>query len=213
MLLAKAVPKGIKYRECKVRPARMPPVPYVPEKDPVQEMVSLLKSNQSLKTTIGADAELCLPIWHCGTRKAFFIHVSSALDKVKKRGTFKAYKEAYEAYVEQKEAAKDAKANFSFLQPQQAKARKPTRRGLRKLLRRLLGKTALRKRRLLRRPRKAQLSSTLQPQIFARSARPSKRKPPMQKRPPRSIRMPLRPRCFSFTQICYLLMQSTGETR
>ena len=74
----------------------------MPEKDPIQEMVSLLKSDQSLKTTIGADAELRLPIWHCGASKAFLMHVSSALDAIKKRGTFKAYKEAHEAYVEQK---------------------------------------------------------------------------------------------------------------
>jgi hypothetical protein len=66
MLLAKAVLKGIKDRECKRFALREHPlVPYIPEKDPIQETVSLLKSNQSLKTTIGAYAELCLPIWHC----------------------------------------------------------------------------------------------------------------------------------------------------
>ncbi len=54
MSLAKAVPEGIKDRECKRFALReSPPVPYVPEKDPVQEMVSALKSDQSLKTTIG----------------------------------------------------------------------------------------------------------------------------------------------------------------
>ncbi len=69
MSLAKAVPKGIKDRECKrFTLQERPPVPYVPEKDPVQETVSLLKSDKSLKTTIGVDAELCPPIWHCGTR-------------------------------------------------------------------------------------------------------------------------------------------------
>jgi hypothetical protein len=61
--------------------------PYVPEKDPVQETVSALKIDQSLKTTIGVDAGLCLPIWHCRTRKAFLMHVSSALDAIKKWGT------------------------------------------------------------------------------------------------------------------------------
>jgi hypothetical protein len=91
MLLAKAVPEGTKDRECKRFALReRPPVPYVPEKDFVQEMVSLLKSNQSLKTTIGADAELCLPIWHCGTCEAFLVHMSSALDAIVKQGTFKA---------------------------------------------------------------------------------------------------------------------------
>ncbi len=64
--LVKAVPKCIKDRECK-RFALQEHLPmlYVPEMDPVQETVSLLKSDQSLKTTIGVDAELCLSIWHC----------------------------------------------------------------------------------------------------------------------------------------------------
>jgi hypothetical protein len=99
MLLAMAVPEGIKDQECKrFALQECPPVPYVPEKDPIQETVSLLKSNQSLKMTIGADAELSLPIWHCRTHEAFLMHVSSALDAIKKRGTFKAYKKVHEAY-------------------------------------------------------------------------------------------------------------------
>ena len=78
----------------------------MPEKDPIQETVSLLKNDQSLKTTIRVDANFCLPIWHCGTREAFLMHVSSALDAIEKRGTFMAYKEAHKAYVEQREVAK-----------------------------------------------------------------------------------------------------------
>jgi hypothetical protein len=63
MSITKAVPEGIKDRECKrFALQECPPVPYKPEKDPVQESVSLLKSDQSLKTTIEADAELHLPI-------------------------------------------------------------------------------------------------------------------------------------------------------
>jgi hypothetical protein len=92
----------------------MSSVPYVPEQDSVQEMVSLLKSDQSFKTTIEVDAELRLPIWHCRTCKAFLMHVSSALDAIKKRGTFKAYKEAHEAYVEQKEVVKQAKTALAL---------------------------------------------------------------------------------------------------
>ncbi len=94
MSIAKAVPEGIKDRECeRFTLQECPPVPCVPEKDPVQELVSLLKSDQSLKTTIGADAKLYLPIWHYGTREVFLMHVSSALNAIKKRGTFKAYRE------------------------------------------------------------------------------------------------------------------------
>jgi hypothetical protein len=154
MSIVKAVPEGIKDHKCKrFALQECPPVPYVPEKDPVQETVSLLKSDQSLKTTIGADAEPRLPIWHCGTREAFLMHVSSALDTIKKRGTFKAYKEAHEAYVEQHKVVKEVKVNIIFLRLPLAKARKPPRRRLRKLPWRLQGRTALRKRRLLRKPR------------------------------------------------------------
>jgi hypothetical protein len=73
MSLAKAVSKGIKQdKECKRFALReCPPVPYLPEKDPVQETVSALKSDQSLKTTIREDAELRIPIWHTGTSEAF----------------------------------------------------------------------------------------------------------------------------------------------
>ncbi len=110
-----AVLKGIKDRECKrFALQECPPVPYVPERDPVQATVSLLKCDQSHKTTIGADAKLRLPIWHCETREAFLMHVSSALNAIKKQGTFKAYKEAHEAYVEQHKVAKEAKVNMSL---------------------------------------------------------------------------------------------------
>ncbi len=114
MSLAKAVPKGIRDMECKrFALQEHPPVPYIPEKDPIEETVSTLKSDQSLKTTIGEDAELRLPIWHCGTHEALLMHVSTVLGAIKKWGTFKAYKEAQE--VEQRDVAKQAKAALAIL--------------------------------------------------------------------------------------------------
>jgi hypothetical protein len=118
-----------------------------------------------------------MPIWHCGTGEAFLMHVSSALDAIKKRGTFTAYKGAHEAYVEQHEAAKEVKANMSLFTSTASKGEKPTRGGLSKLPRRLLGRTALIKRRLLRRTRKARLCPMHQPLNFAKSTRPSTRRP------------------------------------
>ncbi len=47
-------------------------------------------------------------------REALLMHMSSALDAIEKRGTFKAYKEAHEAYVEQREVAKQAKAALAL---------------------------------------------------------------------------------------------------
>ncbi len=130
MLIAKAVPKGIKDHECKRFALReCPPVLYVPEKDPVQETVSLLKSDQSLKMTIRADAELRLPIWHWGAYEVFLMHVSSALDAIEKRGTFKAHKEAHEAYVEQRNVAKQVKADMGLFA---SKGEKATKKGTEK---------------------------------------------------------------------------------
>jgi hypothetical protein len=133
MSIVKAVPKGIKDRECeRFALQECPHVPYVPKKDPVQETVSLLKSDQSLKTTIGADAELRLPIWHCGMRKTFLMHVSSALDVIKKQDTFKAYKEAHEVYVEQRNVAKQAKADMSLFMTPTIKGKKAKEKGTEK---------------------------------------------------------------------------------
>jgi hypothetical protein len=117
MSLAKAVPKSIRDKECKRFALKeRPPVPYyMPEKDPIQETVSALKSDQSLKTTIGVDAGLCLPIWHCGAREAFLMHVSSACNAIEKQGAFKAYKEDHKAYVEQCKVAKQAKLTLALL--------------------------------------------------------------------------------------------------
>jgi hypothetical protein len=177
MSIAKAVPEGTKDRECKRFALReCPPVPYMPEKDPVQDLVSLLKSAQSLKTTIRADAELCLPIWHCGTLEAFLMHVSSALDAIKKRATFKAYKGAHEAYVEQHKATKEAKANMSLFTTTASKGEK-AKKGTEKTAKEASGKNRSERERLLRRPRKVRLRPTHQPQNFAKSTRPSTRRP------------------------------------
>ncbi len=64
MSLAKATPEGLKNHECKENTLRKrPPIPYVPEKDSFQEMVSSLKA-ESLKTQIGKGTELRVSIWH-----------------------------------------------------------------------------------------------------------------------------------------------------
>jgi hypothetical protein len=134
MSLAKAVPDGIKDKECKrFTLQERPPVPYVPKKDPVQEKFSVLKSDQSLKTTIREDTELCIPIWHTGTHEAFLMHVSTALDTIKKRGTFKAYKEAVKAYVEQRNAVKQAKAALALLTAPAGKVQEIFREGFQEI--------------------------------------------------------------------------------
>ncbi len=58
MSLAKIGPDGLKDRECKKMTLRKhPPIPYVPEKDSVQETVSSYKETH-LKTLIKEGTEL-----------------------------------------------------------------------------------------------------------------------------------------------------------
>jgi hypothetical protein len=52
------------------------------------------------------------------------MHVSSALNAIEKQGTFKAHKGAYEAYVEHREATKEAKANMSLFTTTTSKGKK-----------------------------------------------------------------------------------------
>jgi hypothetical protein len=52
------------------------------------------------------------------------MHVSTALNAIKKRGTFKAYKEAQEAYVEQCEVAKQVKVALALLTAPTSKGKK-----------------------------------------------------------------------------------------
>jgi hypothetical protein len=64
MSLAKALPNGLKNRECKKMALRERPlIPYVPEKDGMQETISANKDNH-LKMLISEGTELRAPIWH-----------------------------------------------------------------------------------------------------------------------------------------------------
>jgi hypothetical protein len=56
------------------------------------------------------------------------MHVSSALNAIKKRGPFKTYKEAHEDYVEQKEVAKQAKAALALLLAHTSKGKKASKK-------------------------------------------------------------------------------------
>jgi hypothetical protein len=115
MSLAKAVTNGLKDRKCKkITLRKCLPIPYVPEKDCVQEMVSAFK-DQSLKTQISKGTECQVPILHSGMHKAFLIHVGSRLESIKEKGYFKAHKPANETYVEQHKLVKQVKATLAKL--------------------------------------------------------------------------------------------------
>ncbi len=112
------------------------------------------------------------------------MHVSSALDAIKKRGTFKAKK---------KQRSK-RKPLWPFLRLPLARARKLPRRlpGI------SLRRNPLRRRRLPRRPRNAQLWRKHQPQNFATSTRPYRTRPPSQKETAKNKRKTAATEMFQF---------------
>ncbi len=87
--MSKMVPNHLKPRECKrIKLRKPPPVPYVPEKDKVQEEISKTR-NMEIKTLIEKDTTMNFPVWQGnGTREAFLMHVTAVLDAIKKRGHF-----------------------------------------------------------------------------------------------------------------------------
>jgi hypothetical protein len=116
MSLAKSVPDRLKPRECKRTKLRgPPPVPYIPEKDEVQEEVARLR-NLQIKTSLEKDTTLNFPVWHKnGTREAFLMHVTAVLDAIKKRGHFKDYNKAQKAHDEAKKAVELAEVGLALL--------------------------------------------------------------------------------------------------
>ncbi len=60
------------------------------------------------------------------------MHVRSALDAIQKLGTFKVYKEAHEAYVEQRDAAKEVQANMHLFATATSKGKRADKKGTEK---------------------------------------------------------------------------------
>jgi hypothetical protein len=112
----KDVPEGLKPQECKhVKLRKLPPVPYVPEKDEVQDEVSK-KRSMEIKTTIEKDATLNFSVWQENrTRKGFLMHVTAMLDAIKKRGHFEDYDKAAYAYEKATRANESARAGLALL--------------------------------------------------------------------------------------------------
>jgi hypothetical protein len=101
MSLSKSVPEGLNPRKCeRTKLRKPPPVPYIPEKDKVQEEVTKLCQLQ-IKTSLEKDTTLNFPLWQeNGTHEAFLMHVTAVLDAMKKRGHFSNYNKAKKAYEE-----------------------------------------------------------------------------------------------------------------
>ncbi len=113
----------------------------------------------------------------------------TALNAIKKWGTFKAHAEAHALYVEHYKLVKQAKAALAELD-------KTTIEG---------------PRRLLRRPKKKRLWLMHLMPNCVQSTRRTLRRPKKPQRLPRARRNPLQRRCSSYTQTCCLQMLSTQD--
>jgi hypothetical protein len=122
MSMSKMVPDGLKPQECeRVKLRKPPPVPYMPEKDKVQDKVSKMR-NMEIKTHIEKDTTLNFPVWQeNGTREGFLMHVTAVLDAIKKRGHFEDYDKATFKYKEASKAIASARAGLSLLEESEKK--------------------------------------------------------------------------------------------
>jgi hypothetical protein len=90
---AKVAPEGLKPQECERNSGRSrPPIPYIPEKDSIQEAVD--SSANTLKLTLPHKVELRVPVWSKGTPEQFLVHVQQALDAIRQKGLLAAYEKA-----------------------------------------------------------------------------------------------------------------------
>jgi hypothetical protein len=133
MSMLKMVPKGLKPHECEqVKLREPPPVPYMPEKDKVQDKVAKMRSME-IKTTIEKDTTLNFPVWQeNGTRKAFLMHVTAIIDVIKKRGHFEDYDKARYTWEQARSAAESARAGLALLEEgggNSKKSKKKTKEG------------------------------------------------------------------------------------
>ncbi len=123
--MSKMVPDHLKPCECeRIKLREPPPVPYVPEKDKVQDKISKMR-NMEIKTQIEKDTTLNFPVWQENrTREAFLMHVTAVLDAIKKRGHFRDYDKAAFKYKEASKAIASARAGLSLLEETAKKASK-----------------------------------------------------------------------------------------
>jgi hypothetical protein len=113
---AKVAPEGLKPQECERNAGRSkPPIPYIREKDVIQEAVD--SSANTLKLTLPHKVELHVPVWSKGTPEQFLVHVQSALDAIRQKGLQAALDKAItdkdkEEWAEKLTTAIEAYENF-----------------------------------------------------------------------------------------------------
>eukprot|EP00804_Cyclotella_cryptica_P001257 CCRYP_012760-RA/>CCRYP_012760-RA protein AED:0.37 eAED:0.37 QI:34/0/0.5/1/1/1/2/0/392 len=104
--MSKAVPDGLKPQECERGSGRVkPPIPYIPEKDDLQEAV---ESTATIKLTLPTKVELRVSVWSRGTPEKFLVHVQQAIAAIKAKGLQEAYERLVRAEKECTEKLEEA---------------------------------------------------------------------------------------------------------
>jgi hypothetical protein len=82
--MSKAVLDGLKSLECERGSGRVKlPIPYIPEKDELQEAV---ETATSIKLTLLTKVELQVSVWSCDTPEEFIMYVQQAIADIKVKG-------------------------------------------------------------------------------------------------------------------------------
>eukprot|EP00804_Cyclotella_cryptica_P010182 CCRYP_013808-RA/>CCRYP_013808-RA protein AED:0.11 eAED:0.65 QI:0/0/0/1/1/1/2/0/398 len=102
MSAEKMAPIGLKNQECeRGRGGKKAPIPYVPDRDPVQEALDL--KPETLKCTLANGSETQITVWSGhGTKEQFVLHVNKAHSTAKKMGLIRACDDAEKAYESKK---------------------------------------------------------------------------------------------------------------
>eukprot|EP00804_Cyclotella_cryptica_P019249 CCRYP_006145-RA/>CCRYP_006145-RA protein AED:0.47 eAED:0.41 QI:0/0/0/0.5/1/1/2/0/578 len=116
MITSKAVPDGLKSQECERNLGQnKPPVPYIPERDVVQDALAVDTTASTMKLTLPGKVELRVSVWSHGTPEQFLMHVQAALDAVRQKGLDVAFdRVCKDQKVCIKKATKDEEAFKSY---------------------------------------------------------------------------------------------------
>ena len=68
-----------------------PPIPYIPEKDVIQEMIDY---SANMKFTLPHKVDLHIPVWSKGTPEHFLVNIQQALDAIRHKGLLTAHEKA-----------------------------------------------------------------------------------------------------------------------
>ena len=84
----KALPKGLQDEEVERGKIRIPPIPYIPPEDPIQESVEMKSGSKSFKVTLPDGMIVFHKVYDNGLNEAFIIHVKEVLSLIKRKNYY-----------------------------------------------------------------------------------------------------------------------------